>query len=483
MSRANANPSLVLRLVRSAILWALPILIFTAAVLTWFYRSSTYRIFDDPMVSAVTALIASADVPEGGEISQLDLVREPTDPRYQRALSGRYWLIGTMNGTGEVTPIKTSRSLYGETLNLTPREARGLMDNPGIEQVISSVGPDKEPLRVLARYITLPNAGEQAVVIMAAADRRPASKAVGRFAALASGLMLLLSAGLVTAVFTQVRLGLKPLFDLRESVADVREGRATRVDGQYPPEIQPLATELNFLIDHNKDVVERARTHVGNLAHALKTPLAVLMNESESRKKKRANDTTDFAKDNFANIVERQTNTMRNQVDHHLRRARAASRGQLIGVSTDVDEVLFSLARTLPRMFRAKDIDMRADIEVGLCFRGEKRDLEEMAGNLMENACKWTKTIVRVEAVASAEDAANFVITVEDDGPGLAEADYATALKRGERLDEATPGTGFGLAIVDDLARAYKGSVVLSRSDLGGLCVRLTLPKTLSPRV
>jgi len=166
------------------------------------------------------------------------------------------------------------------------------------------------------------------------------------------------------------------------------------VDGHYPPEIQPLATELNFLIDHNRDVVERARTHVGNLAHALKTPLAVLVNESQSRKSRKDAE--------FSNIVERQTTAMRSQVDHHLRRARAAARGQAIGVSTDVEPVLSALARTL--------------------------------------------------------------------------ADYATALKRGARLDEATPGTGFGLAIVDDLARAYKGSVKLSRSDLGGLCVTLILP-------
>ena len=467
MSRSVSNQSLVMRLVRSAILWALPILVFTAFTLTWFYRSSTYRIFDDPMVSAVTSLIAAADVPASGDLSQLDLVREPTDPRYQQALSGRYWLIGTVNPGGDVTALRASRSLYGETLNLSARDAELLRQNAGEEIALYAQGPDREPLRVLARAVTLPNAN-QPVVIMAAVDSRPASRAVRRFAIIASALMVLLSAGLVTAVFTQVRLGLKPLFDLRDTVADVREGRITRVDGSYPPEIQPLATELNFLIDHNKDVVERARTHVGNLAHALKTPLAVLVNESERAKgSKNAG---------FAKIVERQTSTMRNQVDHHLRRARAAARGQSIGVSTDVEDVLSSLARTLPRIFRSKDIDMSASITPGLAFRGEKRDLEEMAGNLMDNACKWTASRVKVLARANPTDETSFIITVEDDGPGLDEADYATALKRGARLDEATPGTGFGLAIVDDLARAYKGSVKLSRSDFGGLCVTLILP-------
>ncbi len=467
MKRSAVSQSLVMRLVRSATLWALPILIFTAVALTWFYRSSTYRIFDDPMVSAVTSLIAAANVPASGDLSQLNLDREPTDPRYLQALSGRYWLIGTLANDGTVSSVKTSRSLYGETFKLNPRYAAQLRQNRGEEIAVSSTGPDGEPLRVIARLVTLPNAA-QPVVIMAAIDSRPASQAVRRFAFLASTLMVLLSAGLVTAVFTQVRLGLKPLFELRDTVADVREGRTTRVDGQYPPEIQPLATELNFLIDHNRDVVERARTHVGNLAHALKTPLAVLVNESESRKSGRDAE--------FSNIVERQTTAMRSQVDHHLRRARAAARGQAIGVSTDVEPVLSALARTLPRIFRSKDIDLTATIMPALAFRGEKQDLEEMAGNLMDNACKWTRSRVKVTAVPNPDDETSFIITVEDDGPGLDAADYATALKRGARLDEATPGTGFGLAIVDDLARAYKGSVKLSRSDLGGLCVTLILP-------
>ncbi len=468
MSQMASSKSLVVRLVRSATLWALPILIFTAVALTWFYRSSTYRIFDDPMISAVDSLIAAANVPENGDLAFLDLVREPTDPRYQQALSGRYWLVGTIGEEGNISPLEASRSLYGETLSIDPRDARALVNNQGGQTAFQSVGPDGEPLRAIARKVTLPNAAEP-VIILAAIDSRPASQAVRRFALLASCLMLLLSAGLVTAVFTQVRLGLRPLFALRDTVADVREGRTMRVDGSYPPEIQPLATELNFLIDHNRDVVEHARTHVGNLAHALKTPLAVLVNESDNRK----------VKDKvFAKIVERQTQTMRNQVDHHLRRARAAARGQTIGVSTDVETVVSSLARTLPRIFRSKDIDMSVHIDTGLSFRGEQRDLEEMAGNLMDNACKWTASKVRVSAKANPSDETSFIITVEDNGPGLDAGDYATALKRGARLDEATPGTGFGLAIVDDLARAYKGSLKLSRADMGGLCVTLILPMT-----
>lgn len=457
------NQSLVLRLVRGAIMWALPLLLVTALTLTWLYRNTTYRSFDDPLVSAVTALIATAEVQD----NTLTLTREPLDPRYQRALSGRYWLVGFLQDDGVIEPISASRSLLEATLVLPPDAVTQLQTQQGEEIRARTDGPDAdEPLRLVARQVVLPNMNTP-VVIVAAADSRAADRSILSFALTALGLMLLISLGLVTAVVTQVRSGLKPLFDLRDRVADVREGRAGQVDGKYPREIQPLATELNSLITHNKDVVERARTHVGNLAHALKTPLAVLQNEAQ------ASQTTS------SDIVSRQTETMKKQVDHHLRRARAAARGQAIGVSTDVTETLGGLARTLSRIYGHKNIDFDIDLMDGLTFRGEKRDLEEMAGNLMDNGCKWTKTSLEVKSFVDPDDESSFVVIVSDDGPGMAADQYVEALKRGARLDEATPGSGFGLAIVDDLAKAYKGSVKLGKSAMGGLKVTLTLPRRL----
>ena len=264
---------------------------------------------------------------------------------------------------------------------------------------------------------------------------------------------------------------MKPLFNLRDDVADVREGRSERVGTAYPSEIQPLATELNSLINHNKDVVERAQTHVSNLAHALKTPIAVLLNESAAQKDNEGA---------FADVVARQTQSMNNQVEHHLRRARAAARGQAIGVSCDVSEVVDSLARTLPRIYRSKDIDLSVKVEAKLGFRGERRDLEDMVGNLMDNACKWCGNRVVLRAYTLAPDEGQFALCVEDDGPGIETADVERALKRGIRLDEATPGTGFGLSIVDDLAKAYKGTLSLTRSDMGGLKTVLVLPRRIS---
>ena len=458
----NSSRSLVFLLVRGAAIWAIPLLVVTGIILTWLYRSTTYRSFDDPLVSAVTAIIASAET-SGGD---LVLTREPLDPRYSRALSGRYWLVGNLRKDGTIKTLMSSRSLYGAEIKLTGSDVSRLMLSQGEEIRARTRGPDEnEIIRLVARQVILPNMNNEAVIVMAAADSRPAARSVRTFALTALGLMLLITAGLIIAVVTQVRTGLRPLFDLQDKIADVRQGRAAQVDGQYPREIQPLASELNSLIAHNKNVVERARTHVGNLAHALKTPLAVLQNEAK---------VTDSE---FSGIVGRQTDLMKNQVDHHLRRARAAARGQSIGVSTPVGETLEGLLRTMERIYRDKKIDFDIDLPDDLFFRGEKRDLEEMAGNLMDNGCKWTAGRLRVIAQRAPEADDKFIILVSDDGPGMDEEQFSEAIKRGARLDEATPGTGFGLAIVDDLAKAYNGSLSLSHADMGGLQVKMTLPR------
>ena len=452
------NPSLVSRLVRAAALFTFPALLTVGLVLTLLYRGTIYQSFDDPLEQAVTDLIAAVEVlPEG----QLALAREPIDPKYQRALSGRYWMVGQAGPGQGAVPLLASRSLYGETLPLDAGDRAQLSAASGEATRFSSEGPDGEPLRVVARQVELSGL-DRPVIAMAAADRRPATRSIQRFAGTAIGVLTLLTLGLLAAIYAQVRLGLKPLFDLRDSVADVREGRSTHVDGTYPAEIAGVAEELNSLIAHNRHVVERAQTHVGNLAHGLKTPIAVLIGEAS------AGERVD------PGVVTRQTEAMRQQVDHHLRRARAAARGQAIGLSCDVDAVVSGLARTLPRIYRDKNFVIEFDGEAGLRFRGDKRDLEDMVGNLMDNAAKWTTAAVEVTREA---DGDRLRLVVDDDGPGIAESEIAEALKRGARLDEKTPGSGLGLSIVDDLAEAYGGALVLSRSPLGGLRAELDLPR------
>jgi len=459
--------SLVLRLVRSAFLWAVPFILIAALVILWVHRSSTFALFDDPLDSTVTSLIASADSQLDNENFEqiISLAREPLDPRYQQALSGRYWLIGQIYRDGRIVPLRASRSMAGETLTITANNANLLFDQPGVTLRARTIGPDKEPLRFAARMAFLPGLDDTPLAMIAAADSRPTSRAIFRFTLLAIGLMSILILGVIFAVFMQVRIGLKPLFDLRKQVVDVREGREIRVSGHFPSEIYPLANELNGLIDHNSDVVERARTHVSNLAHALKTPIAVLRNEAQQK------DT------HLSSVVRRQTESMKKQVDHHLQRARAATRGQTIGAVTPVKEVIEALARTMPRIYRNKDVKVTVKITDDLVFRGEKRDLDEMLGNLIDNAFKWTVDKVDITAKKSLNDEAMFVVLICDNGPGIDKKDYAEAVKRGARLDETTPGTGFGLAIVDDLSRAYKGGMELSEMAGGGLCVTVTLPR------
>jgi signal transduction histidine kinase len=264
-------------------------------------------------------------------------------------------------------------------------------------------------------------------------------------------------------VVIQVRVGLRPLFRLEAEVAQVRRGKADRLEEDYPTELRPLTDELNALVRHNQETVERQRTHVGNLAHALKTPISVMITESSQRPGP------------LAEVVTRQAEVMRQQVDHHLRRARAAARAQGPGERTDVADVLDELARTLGRIFRDKGVEIDWDAPDHLWFQGERQDLLEIAGNGMENAGKWCKRKVRVRAEALGPE--RLKLTIDDDGPGLPAAQREEVIRRGARLDESAPGSGLGLSIVDELARAYRGSLTLADSPMGGLRLELELPR------
>ena len=258
-----------------------------------------------------------------------------------------------------------------------------------------------------------------------------------------------------------MRFGLQPLRRIPPALAEIRTGSADRLTGSFPAEVQPLATEINQLLDHNAQVVERARTHVGNLAHALKTPLAVLTNEAAAG---------DAVK---AGIVDTQTKVMREQVEHHLSRARLAARAGILGARTSVMPVLEGLHRTLEKIYSARGISIAINGPPDISFRGERQDLEELLGNLMDNACKWAASRVRVTVL---QQDGQMIVQVEDDGPGLTPSQRRQAVKRGQRLDEATPGTGLGLSIVTDIAEIYGGAFTLQESSMNGLMARLTLP-------
>jgi signal transduction histidine kinase len=254
----------------------------------------------------------------------------------------------------------------------------------------------------------------------------------------------LLSLALVGTTALQVRYGLQPLRRLQSQVAMIRQGSAEKIDGSYPQDLESLAEELNLLIASNREVVERARTQVGNLAHALKTPLSVITNEADREASP------------FAGKVRQQTELMRDQVTYYLDRARAAARSTVVGSVMQIDEPLDALVRTFEKIYRDRNIGFSRSGVEGLKFRGEKQDFEEMVGKQSEG---------------------DFLeVVIDDDGPGLPASLRAEAISRGRRLDETKPGSGLGLSIVNDLALTYGGSLKLEDSPLNGLRVRLTLP-------
>ena len=268
------------------------------------------------------------------------------------------------------------------------------------------------------------------------------------------------------AGFVQVRRGIGPIVELRGRLARLRDGAAARVDGAFPAEVHPLVEDLNALLAHREAAVARAIAKAGDLAHGLKTPLALLAQDAD-----RADA---VGQPQLASAIRQQVERMRRQIDYHLAHARAAASGATPGATSAVDTSAHALARTLARLHAERAVNIDVSCDPAHRFRGQREDLEEMLGNLLDNACKWARTRA---LVSSATNDGAIVVTVDDDGPGLEESMRYAVLQRGVRADESAPGTGLGLAIVRDLAELYGGSIALDRSPLGGLRATLTLPR------
>lgn len=270
---------------------------------------------------------------------------------------------------------------------------------------------------------------------------------------------------LLIAGLRQVRRALSPLDRLRERLAAIHAGGETLVAGEYPAEVQPLVDDLNALLRQRDQAVQRAIAKAGDLAHGLKTPLAVLTQEAE---RARASGQLELA-----DSLDEQIGRMRRQLEYHLAHARAAASGASAGTVASVRESAEGLARTMTRLHASRGLAIDVRVDAGHAVRVQREDLDEMLGNLMDNACKWTRSHVRVASTAAA---GAIVLTVEDDGPGVPAAQRDAVLARGVRADQAAPGTGLGLAIVRDLAQLYGGSIELGDAASGGLRAVLTLP-------
>lgn len=448
--------SLSTRLIVSSAAISLILLVAAGLLLALLFQQAVERNFDARLRAVLDGLLANVELAETGEPQ---LPTPLADTRFAIPLSGWYWQVTPNEGGGDGI---ASDSLLEQRLApaadlLSKRDSDGiatfyLVDDNGVS------------LRAIEQAFKLPGSDKTFSFVVAGNFDELADEVQSFLQALIA-ILTLLGLGLVLAIFVQVKFGLRPLQHLQVSLTAIREGKAEKLEGQFPTEIQPVADELNLLMESNSAIIDRARTHVGNLAHALKTPLSVLSNEAGSHKGQ------------FADKVMEQTHVMRDQVNLYLDRARRAARAQGLGAVTDVLPVLESLGRTLQRIHRDKGIEIAVTCDPALKFRGEKQDLEEMAGNLLDNASKWAshRVAVKVETAVT-QGRPWLIIVVDDDGPGLPADKRDEALKRGRRLDETKPGSGLGLSIVVETAGMYGGAVTLDDASLGGLRVLLRLP-------
>jgi signal transduction histidine kinase len=455
--RAN---SLALRLFVSATAWIVIILAGMGLVLSSLYQDTVERSFDRRLDVYLRTLVTDLATPEEPDDKFPQSLGEPM---FELPLSGWYWQVTRVDrGKPEV---RASRSLWDSKLPQL-EDANATQTLAGSRQGYVQ-GPEDQRLRMLERPIDLGDDGRYIVAV--AGDALEIDDEVKSFDRALFLTFAALSVGLLLTTMFQVRFGLAPLTRISRALAAIRSGNAERLEGKFPVEIEPLARETNALIETNREIVDRARTHVGNLAHALKTPLSVIVNEAAAR-----------GDDPLAAKVREQTDIMRDQITRHLERARIAARATVIGATTEVSPVVAALARTMEKVHRDRAVAINISAPAQARFRGERQDLEEMVGNLVDNACKWASSRVAIEVLPEpanpAVETPKVRIIVDDDGRGLSPAEREQVAHRGERLDESKPGSGLGLSIVIELARLYGGRLTLGAAPLGGLRAELVLP-------
>ncbi|MCC6765864.1 MAG: sensor histidine kinase [Deltaproteobacteria bacterium] len=411
--------------------------------LSWGFRRAVESAFVARLDSLLLAVVAAIEVPPTGAPT---LARDIPDPAFDRVYSGWYWQVS--DGTHRLT----SRSLWDAVLASAATQSA----EPA---ALRLVGPRNEALRVVERRLTYPGR-LQPLVVTVAAPQAELQRDIARFDRLLAAALGALAATLLLAVAVQVGYGLRPLRRLGRELRDVQHGRQARLGVRYPHEIQTLVGAMNDVLDRDAGRIARAREHAGNLAHGLKTPLAVLAVEATQPVPDRAR-------------IAAEVKRMASVIDRHLTRAAAAGSHQAVGPRAEIGSVVAEIRTTIQRIYAERRLAIDVRVPAGLVFAGERQDLEEMLGNLVDNAGKWAASRVSISAERR-DDALE--IAVGDDGPGLSSAATSRAVERGTRLDHDTPGSGLGLSITSDLAALYGGTLRFDRGTLGGLRATLRLP-------
>ncbi|WP_281406974.1 ATP-binding protein [Mesorhizobium sp. B1-1-1] len=440
--------SLTFRVIAFSTVWAILTLIVIFTLITTLYRQASERGFDSLLSAHLFNLIGSIGISDTGALAGAP---DLGDLRFSEPNSGWYWSV-------EPASEGVHGNLHSSSMTRTipSPDVADVPFNANFQRSYAAQGIDGEELVVFESEFVL-DAKNRAARFRVMGNKTELEQEIATFQRRLLTYLSLFGVGMIAINAIAILLGLQPLRRVRNALAMVREGTAQRLDGQFPAEIEPLANETNALIENNRRIVERSRTQVGNLAHSLKTPLAVLLNEGRA---------LGGAK---GQLIAEQAASMQKQVDHYLQRARVAAQRDSVVYRTPIAPLVQRMVRVLQKLNPQTNLSLSLP-PIEIVFAGEREDLEELLGNLLENAMKWAKSAVSISVVPVGDKDDNmFEIAIEDDGPGIPEEKAREALKRGRRLDETKPGTGLGLAIVADLVNEYGGILLLERSGMGGL--------------
>ena len=432
----------------------------TGIFLSILFSLSTEKQFDNRLQTTLTELVGATRIMD----DEVTLDLQHSAPSFSNLFSGWYWQI--IDGATGKSLFK-SRSLHNSSLfeQFTDENRQHLDNNQ--QQVYRTylTGPVQDNIRVYAQYIIFPERNSPILYVISGNSELLNAEARSFYWMIAAGLSLLVL-GLTLGAYFQLRFVLNPLENLKNYLAEIRIGDGKSIEGNLPQEIMPVANEINNLIDANRQVIERARTHVGNLAHALKTPISVLLNASD--KKTDAN----------SKLVFEQVKLMNMQITHHLNRARIIASVDTVATKILVSPIVNSIVNALKKINFDKSVNIQVNMDELASFYGEKQDLEELIGNLIDNAFKWchASVVIDVQAQLNKQQVKQLHIIIEDDGPFMPAKELEKVLQRGHRIDENMAGTGLGLSIVKELTSLYNGEFTLCQSNLGGLKAELWLP-------
>ena len=443
--------SIAARLFILSAAWLIVALIATGLLLSSLYSRALDRSQIEALNFNLETLVARTI--QAGAPDALSV--EAPNPRFSRSGSGWYWKITAEDGS----LLNLSNSLLGGQF---PRLTISFDENNSRTGVVRDDAGTR--LRIIERKVTI---DERTQVFIVSGNLDTIQNLTNQFRNQA--FVVLGAVGAMLAIMSAIvgRVALRPVGKLARAIERVRSGEAQEIEGQFPRELTPLADELNELLRSNTQIVQRAKSQVGNLAHGLKTPLAVLRNEA-------VGDTSEFS-----SIVSSEVEKMNSQVKTYLDRAQMSARSAIVGSRSNANETVKRLVRVMQKLHCERDVSIQMPQDEIIWFRGEESDLEEMVGNLLDNACKWSAHKVSVSLEEIKNDQQKLaVITIQDDGRGLNEDEAKAVLKRGVRLDEKTVGSGLGLDIVKELVDIYGGELQIDRSDFGGLRAKLSLPTT-----